>query len=115
MSKIEKILKYIDSVPNYTAKLKNRKLKISYQYTFEENLCMYLTLSHNSLDYCGEVNIYDSNRDCNIFEDNFICSEEEDVIELLDRLRHFGELISETTRKMHREIDMASKHGYYYR
>ena len=33
MSKIEKILKYIDSVPNYTAKLKNRKLKISYQYT----------------------------------------------------------------------------------
>lgn len=115
MSKIEKILKYIDSVPNYTAKLENRKLKISYQYTSEEHLCMHLTLSHNSLDYCGEVIIYDSNRGCSIFEDNFICSEEDDVIDVLDRLRHFGELISETTRKMHREIDMASKHGYYYR
>ena len=50
---------------------------------------MYLTLSHNSLDYCGEVNIYDSNRDCNIFEDNFICSEEEDVIESLVKLLGF--------------------------
>ena len=115
MSKIEKILKYIDSIPNYTAKLVNRKLRISYQYTFEENLCMYLTLSHNSLDYYGEVIIYDSNRGCSIFEDNFICSEEEDVIELLDRLRHFGEIISENTRKLYREIDMVSKHGYYYR
>lgn len=115
MSKIEKILKYIDSVPNYTAKLENRKLKISYQYTLEEHLCMYLTLSHNFLYYCGEVIIYDSNRDCSIFEDNFICSEEDDVIEVLDRLRHFGEILSENTRKLHREIDMASKHGYYYR
>lgn len=53
MSKIEKILKYVDSIPNYTAKLVNRKLRISYQYTFEENLCMYLTLAHNSLDYYG--------------------------------------------------------------
>lgn len=115
MSKIEKILKYIDSVPNYTAKLENRKLKISYQYILQENLCLYLTLSHNSLDYYGDIIICDSNRDCSIFEDNFICSEEEDVVELLDSLRHFGEIISETTRKMYREIDMASKHGYYYR
>lgn len=115
MGKIEKILKYVDSIPNYTAKLENRKLKISYQYTLEEHLCMYLTLSHNSLDYYGEVNIYNSNRDCNIFEDNFICSEEEDVIELLDRLKHFGAIISKNTRKLYREIDMASKHGYYYR
>lgn len=115
MSKIEKILKYIDSVSDYAAKLENRKLKISYQYTLEEHLCMYLTLSHNSLDYCGEVNIYDSNRDCSIFEDNFICSEEDDVIEVLDRLRHFGAIIDENTRKLHREIDMVSKHGYYYR
>lgn len=115
MSKIEKILKYIDSVPNYTAKLENRKLKISYQYTLQEHLCMYLTLSHNSLDYYGDVIIYDSNRDCSIFDDDFVCSEEEDVIELLDRLRHFGEIIDETTIKLHREIDMASKHGYYYR
>lgn len=115
MSKIEKILKYIDSVPNYTAKLKNRKLRISYQYTSEEHLCMHLTLSHNSLEYCGELIIYDSNRDCSIFEDNFICSEEDDVIEVLDRLRHFGEIISENTRKLYREIDIASKHGYYYR
>lgn len=115
MSKIEKILKYIDSVPNYTAKLENRKLKISYQYTLQEHLCMYLTLSHNSLDYYGDVIIYDSNRDCSIFDDDFVCSEEEDVIELLDRLRHFGEIIGETARKLYREIDMASKHGYYYR
>lgn len=115
MSKIEKILKYIDSIPNYTAKLENRKLRISYQYTLEEHLCMYLTLSHNSLDYCGELIIYDSNRDCSIFEDNFICSAEDDVIEVLDKLRHFGEMINETTRKLYREIDMASKHGYYYR
>lgn len=76
---------------------------------------MYLTLSHNSLEYYGELVIYDSNRDCNIFEDNFICSEEEDVIELLDRLRYFGAIISENTRKLYREIDMVSKHGYYYR
>lgn len=40
MSKIEKILKYIVSVPNYTAELKNKKLRISYQYTLEEYLCM---------------------------------------------------------------------------
>lgn len=33
MSKIENILKYVDSIPNYTAKLVNRKLRISYQYT----------------------------------------------------------------------------------
>lgn len=78
-------------------------------------MILFLTLSHNSLDYCGEVNIYDSTRDCSIFDDNFICSEEEDVIEVLDILRHFGEIISENTRKLHREIDMASKHGYYYR
>lgn len=74
MSKIEKILKYVDSIPNYTAKLVNRKLRISYQYTFEENLCMYLTLSHNSLY-------------------TFTCSKEEEVLNVLDELTHFGTTI----------------------
>lgn len=112
MSKIEKILKYIDSVPNYTAKLKNRKLKISYQYTLEEHLCMYLTLSHNSLEYSGVVSIYDSNRDCDIFNYNFTCSKEEEVLNVLDELTHFGTAIVETTRRLYREIDHASSLGY---
>lgn len=108
MSKIEKILKYINSIPNYTDKLVNRKLRISYQYTFEENLCMYLTLSHNSLDYYGEVIIYDSNRDCDIFNYTFTCSKEEEVLNVLDELTHFGTTIGETTRRLYREIDHAS-------
>lgn len=33
MSNVAKILKYIDSVKEYSAKLKNRKLNIQYQYT----------------------------------------------------------------------------------
>ena len=112
MSKIEKILKYVDSIPNYTAKLVNRKLRISYQYTFEENLCMYLTLSHNSLDYYGGVIIYDSNRDCDIFNYTFTCSKEEEVLNVLDELTHFGTTIGETTRRLYREIDRASSLGY---
>lgn len=112
MSKIEKILKYIDSVPNYTAKLKNRKLKISYQYILEEHLCMYLTLSHNSLEYSGEVSIYDSNKDCDIFNYTFTCSKEEEVLNVLDELTHFGTAIVETTRRLYREIDHASSLGY---
>ena len=112
MSKIEKILKYVDSIPNYTVKLVNRKLRISYQYTFEENLCMYLTLSHNSLDYYGGVIIYDSNRDCDIFNYTFTCSKEEAVLNVLDELTHFGTTIGETTRRLYREIDHASSLGY---
>lgn len=112
MSKIEKILKYVDSIPNYTAKLENRKLKISYQYTLEGHLCMYLTLSHNSLDCCDEVNIYDSNRDCDIFNYTFTCSKEEEVLNVLDELTHFGTTIGETTRRLYREIDHASSLGY---
>lgn len=112
MSKIEKILKYVDSIPNYTAKLVNRKLRISYQYTFEENLCMYLTLSHNSLDYYGEVILYDSNRDCDIFNYTFTCSKEEEVLNVLDELTHFGTAIVETTRRLYREIGHASSLGY---
>lgn len=113
MSKIEKILKYVDSIPNYTAKPVNRKLRISYQYTgSEENMCMYLTLSHNSLEYSGEVAIYDSNRDCDIFNYNFTCSKEEEVLNVLDRLRHFGTIIIENARKLYREIDYASSLGY---
>lgn len=50
MSKIEKILKYIDSVTDYSAKLEDRKLNIQYQYTGSaEDMRMYLMLSHNSI------------------------------------------------------------------
>lgn len=116
MSKIEKILKYIDSVTEYSAKLENRKLNIQYQYTGSaEDMRMYLMLSHNSLWYTGDVSIYDFNRDCYIFEYRFTCSEEEDVIEVLDRLRRFGTMIVENTRKLYREIDNAAKQGYYRR
>lgn len=114
MSKIEKILKYIDSVPEYSAKLENRKLNIQYQYTGSaEDIRMYLMLSHNSLWYTGDVSIYDFNKDCYIFEYRFTCSEEEDVIEVLDRLRRFGTMITENTRRLYYEIDSAAKQGYY--
>lgn len=66
----------------------------------------------------GVIYLSDDTKDFKKVEylcDDFVCSEEEDVIELLDRLRHFGEIIGETARKLYREIDMASKHGYYYR
>lgn len=66
MSKIEKILKYVDSIPNYTAKLVNR----------------------------------------------FTCSKEEEVLNVLDELTHFGTTIGETTRRLYREIDRASSLGY---
>lgn len=50
MSKIEKILKYVDSVNEYSAKLENGKLNIQCQYTGSaEDMRMYLTLSHDSL------------------------------------------------------------------
>lgn len=114
MSKIEKILKYIDSVNEYSAKLENGKLNIQCQYTGSaEDMRMYLMLSHNSLWYTGDVSIYDFNRDCYIFEYSFKCSEEEDVIKVLDRLRRFGTMIVENTRKLYREIDSAAKQGYY--
>lgn len=114
MSKIEKILKYIDSVKEYSAKLENRKLNIQYQYTGSaEDMRMYLTLSHDSIQYIGDVSIYDFNTDCNIFNYRFRCSEEEDVVKVLDRLRRFGTMIEENTRKLYREIDSAAKQGYY--
>lgn len=110
MSKIEKILKYIDSVTDYSAKLENRKLNIQCQYTGSaEDMRMYLMLSHNSIQYTGDVSIYDFNRDCYIFEYSFKCSEEEDVIEVLDRLRRFGTMIIENTRRLYREIDSAAE------
>lgn len=116
MSKIEKILKYIDSVPEYSAKLENRKLNIQCQYTGSaEDMRMYLMLSHNSIQYTGNVSIYDFNRDCYIFEYRFTCSEDEDVIEVLDRLRRFGTMIIENTRRLYCEIDSAAKQGYYRR
>lgn len=116
MSKITKILKYIDSITEYSAKLEDRKLNIQYQYTGSaEDMRMYLMLSHNSLWYTGNVNIYDFNKDCNIFEYSFKCSEEEDVIKVLDRLRRFGTMIMEHTRSLYREIDSAAKQGYYRR
>lgn len=96
------------------AKLENRKLNIQCQYTGSaEDMRMYLMLSHNSVQYTGDVSIYDFNRDCYIFEYRFTCSEEEDVIEVLDRLRRFGTMIVENTRKLYREIDSAAKQGYY--
>lgn len=114
MSKIERILKYIDSVSEYSAKLENGKLNIQYQYTGSaEDMRMYLMLSHNSIQYTGDVSIYDFNRDCYIFEYRFTCSEEEDVIKVLDRLRRFGTMIMEHTRSLYREIDSAAKQGYY--
>jgi len=114
MSKITKILKYIDSVPEYSAKLENRKLNIQCQYTGSaEDMRTYLMLSHNSIQYTGDVSIYDFNKDCNIFEYRFKCSEEEDVIKVLDRLRRFGTMIVENTRKLYREIDSAAAQGYY--
>ena len=61
---------------------------------------MYLTLSHNSLDYYGGVIIYDSNRDCDIFNYTFTCSKEEAVLNVLDELTHFGTTIGETTRRL---------------
>lgn len=76
---------------------------------------MYLMLSHNSIQYTGDVSIYDFNRDCYIFEYSFKCSEEDDVIEVLDRLRCFGTMIIENTRRLYREIDNAAKQGYYRR
>lgn len=116
MSKIEKILEYIDSVPEYSAKLENRKLNIQCQYTGSaEDMRMYLMLSHNSIQYTCDVSIYDFNRDCYIFEYRFTCSEEEDVIKVLDRLRRFGTMIIENTRRLYREIDNAAKQGYYRR
>lgn len=116
MSKIEKILKYIDSVPEYSAKLENRKLNIQCQYTGSaEDMRMYLMLSHNSIQYTGNVSIYDFNGDCYIFEYRFTCSEEEDVIKVLDRLRRFGTMIIENTRRLYCEIDSAAKQGYYRR
>lgn len=116
MSKIEKILKYIDSVTEYSVKLENRKLNIQYQYTGSaEDMRMYLMLSHNSIQYTGDVSIYDFNRDCYIFEYSFKYSEEEDVIEVLDRLRRFGTMIVENTRRLYCEIDSAAKQGYYRR
>lgn len=114
MSKITKILKYIDSVNEYTAKLENGKLNIQCQYTgTAEDMRMYLMLSHDSIQYTGDVSIYDFNRDCYIFEYRFTCSEEEDVIKVLDRLRCFGTMIMEHTRSLYREIDSAAKQGYY--
>lgn len=113
MSKITKILKYIDSVNEYSAKLENGK-NIQCQYTGSaEDMRMYLMLSHNSIQYIGDVSIYDFNRDCYIFEYHFTCSEEEDVVKVLDRLRRFGTMIVENTRKLYREIDSAAKQGYY--
>ena len=116
MSKITKILKYIDSITEYSAKLEDRKLNIQYQYTGSaEDMRMYLMLSHNSIQYTGDVSIYDFNKDCYIFEYRFTCSEEEDVIEVLDRLRRFGTMIIENTRRLYCEIDSAAKQGYYRR
>ena len=116
MSNVAKILKYIDSVKEYSAKLENRKLNIQYQYTGSaEDMRMYLTLSHNSIQYTGDVSIYDFNKDCNIFEYHFTCSEEEDVVKVLDILRRFGTMIIENTRRLYREIDNAAKQGYYRR
>lgn len=116
MSKIEKILKYIDSVTDYSAKLEDRKLNIQYQYTGSaEDMRMYLMLSHNSIQYTGDVSIYDFNRDCYIFEYRFTCSEEKDVVKVLDTLRHFGTYIDENTRKLNLKIDSAAKQGYYRR
>lgn len=116
MSKVAKILKYIDSVNEYTAKLENRKLNIQCQYTGSvEDMRMCLMLSHNSIQYTGDVSIYDFNRDCYIFEYRFTCSEEEDVIKVLDRLRRFGTMIIENTRRLYCEIDSAAKQGYYRR
>lgn len=114
MSKIEKILKYIDSVPNYSAILENKKLRITYQYTYyEENMRMNLLLSHNSLWYAGDIVIYDSSKHRPVFEYQFTCSEEEDVIKVLSTLRCFGMYIYENTRKLNLEIDSSARQGYY--
>ena len=113
MSKIEKILKYIDSITEYSAKLENGKLNIQYQYTGSaEDMRMYLMLSHNSIQYTGDVSIYDFNRDCYIFEYRFTCSEEEDVIKVLDILRHFSETIGESIRQVRCDVDRASGLGH---
>lgn len=65
--------------------------------------------------YFGDVIIYDSNKHCSVFEYRFICSEEKDVIKVLDTLRHFGTYIDENTRKLNLKIDSAAKQGYYRR
>lgn len=114
MSKITKILEYINSIPNYSAGLENRKLKITYQY-YEENMRMTLMLSYRFLQYYGDVIIYDSNKHCSVFEYRFICSEEKDVIKVLDTLMHFSTYIDENTRKLNLKIDSAAKQGYYRR
>lgn len=114
MSKIEKILKYIDSVNEYTAKLENRKLNIQYQYTGSaEDMRMYLMLSHNSIQYSGDVLVYNSdNGHYFSFRDNFTCSKEEEVINVLDILRHFSENIGENIRQVRCDVDRASSLGY---
>ena len=69
-------------------------------------------LSHNSIQYTGDVSIYDFNRDCYIFEYRFTCSEEEEVINVLDTLRHFSETIGENIRQVRCDVSRASSLGY---
>ena len=111
MSKIEKILEYINSIPNYSAGLENRKLKITYQY-YEENMRMSLMLSYRFLQYYSDVIIYDSNKHCSVFEYRFTCSKEEEVINVLDILRHFSETIGENIRQVRCDVDRVSGLGH---
>lgn len=46
------------------------------------------------------------------FRDNFTCSKEEEVINVLDILRHFSETIGENIRQVRCDVDRASSLGH---
>lgn len=114
MSKVKKILKYIDSIKEYSGKLEDRKLKIDYEQENEERYFgMHITLSYNTNWYSGDVLVYNSdNGHYFSFRDNFTCSKEEEVINVLDILRHFSETIGESIRQVRCDVDRASGLGH---
>lgn len=110
MSKIAKILAYMDKNKRYEYALENRKLKITYQYgIFEDYLQMELILSHSYLCYTGDVHIYDSVKHSCIFSDQFRCDTEEAVVNVLKELEHFGTRIREFESSLKRELKSAVK------
>lgn len=114
MSKIEKILEYIDSIKEYSGKLEDRKLKIDYEHEDQEGYFgMRITLSYNTNWYSLDVLAYNSGNGYYFsFRDNFTCSKEEEVINVLDTLRHFSENIGENIRQVRCDVGRASSLGY---
>lgn len=114
MSKVAKILKYIDSIKEYSGKLENRQLKIKYEHRNQDGYFgMLITLSYNTNWYSADTLVYNSGNGYYFsFRDKFTCSKEEEVINVLDTLRHFSETIGENIEQVRCDVNRVSSLGY---